>query len=617
MDIAISVSVISDNAWSKLLEDMDDKSFLHLDSHVEESTRTVFTPEGLDETGFSSYLCQPESVQQSMGVVIDQDKVHSSEELRTKKVSNNTYEELVSSKKAQGIQAVMAIGSEWLLEVSKTANTSRDAFSALLLGLLSPIYLQRLFERMGATYIKLGQFIASFSTLFPADYVTELQNYFDKAPAVPSQEIEAIIWDELILKGSQKEVAFKVLKPGIEDLLILDLNFLYEVARIVEFLNPQISRIRHSFGFNTITDVHAGNLWLLHDGRIGFLNFGIVGRISPNSRLKIIPDDEDMPRKWYNLIANLAEPLPPALNPETRQPLKHKDLFSLFPNELILQEASQQRYIDIPEVVLEVYKHWRSTPLFKPNRLEKMLGTPSRIYYKYEGVKSLVTETGAEQWGSALAFACSLFDLQWRFIRSKDPNSPGGLGIVVPEAVERALANADAKYSLCSVPNHVLLHHTISGEECIKQMAILGETLDIIVDCTGSGSNFAGLSSPFIHEILAGNINPTIRVVKPVACPSLTKGVYVYYVDITGMTPLLKIHSLGHDFISYPIHAGGLCYHERYYFARTEGLIPTPEPTHAIVAATREGPKILQHPSLQLLCGKACQGGGTVMIPNC
>eukprot|EP01018_Ginkgo_biloba_P014702 Gb_27242 [translate_table: standard] len=246
-----------------------------------------------------------------------------------------------------------------------------------------------------------------------------------------------------------------------------------------------------------------------------------------------------------------------------------------------------------------------------------MLGTPSRIYYKYEGVspagshkpntavpqawynaqegvKSLVTETGAGQWGSALAFACSLFDLQcevwqvrasydqkpyrkmmmetWgakvhpspsdltnagRFILSKDPNSPGSLGIAISEAVEMALANEDTKYSLGSVLNHVLLHQTIIGEECIKQMAILGETPDIIVGCTGGGSNFAGLSFPFIREKLAGNINPTIRAVEPAACPSLTKGVYGYdYADTAGMTPLLKMHSLGHDFIPDPIHAG-------------------------------------------------------------
>eukprot|EP01018_Ginkgo_biloba_P029419 Gb_40135 [translate_table: standard] len=320
--------------------------------------------------------------------------------------------------------------------------------------------------------------------------------------------------------------------------------------------------------------VHAGNLWLLHDGWIGFLNFGIVGRISPNSRLKIVLDDEDMPRKWYNLIVDLPEPPPPALNPETRQPLKPKDFFPLFPNKLFMQEASQQRYIDIAEEVLEEDKR------FRENRLEKMHGTPSRIYYKYEGVKSLVTETGVEQWDSSLAFACHLFDLQWRFILSKDPDSPGSLGIAVSEAAERALANADTESSLCSVLNHVLLHRPLLVRNA--QMAILGETIDIIVDCTGGGA-------------------------------------YVYnYADITRMTPLLKMHSLGHDFIPDPIHVGGLCYHGMaplISHVYNLGLFPAPEPTHAIAAATREGSEILQHPSLLLLWGKAIQGGGTVMIP--
>eukprot|EP01018_Ginkgo_biloba_P017793 Gb_36200 [translate_table: standard] len=687
------VSIISDNACSTLSKHMDDKSFLHPDSHMEESTLTDFSPvhsssstkkfhremvgrgsnfpiegqvtltskEGLDETRFSRYLCQPDSVEQKHGNcncsrsfletsdtgtalmhgIAFEDKVHSSKELRAKKVTNNTYEESVSSEKGdelwfifqcnaikeQGIQAVMAIGGEWLLEVSKTANTSRDAFSALQLGLLSPVYLRLLFECMGATCIKLGQFISSTPTLFSADYVTKFQNCFDKAPAVPFQEIDAIIRDELTLpleiayeyidqvpialasitqahgtrlKGSQKEVVFKILKPGIEDFFIADPNFLHEVARIVEFLNPQISctslidldSIRSLFcsletslitalniWFGNLlscetfhVDVHAGNLWLLHDGRIGFLDLGIVGHISPNSRLKIMLDDEDMPCKWYNLIGNLPEPPPPALNPETREPLKLKDFFPLFPKEMIMQEASQRRYIDIPEEVLEVYKRWRSKPLFKENKLEKMLGTPSRIYYKYEGVKSLceVWQVRAsydqktyrkmmiETWGAKVHPSPSDLTNAGHFILSKDPNSPGSLGIAISEAEEMALANADTKYSLGSVLNHVLLHQTIIGEEFIKRMAILGETPDIIVGCTGGGSNFAGLSFPFIRETLAGNINHTIRVVEPAACP-LTKGVYVYdYAHITGMTPLLKMHSLGHDFIPDPIHARGL-----------------------------------------------------------
>lgn len=402
----------------------------------------------------------------------------------------------------------------------------------------------------------------------------------------------------------------------------------------------------------------------------------VQARTAPNLQVKITLDDKDIPRQWYNLIADLPEPPPPALHPQTRLPLQAEDLMALFPKELIMQEASQERYIDIPEEVLQVYKSWRATPLFRALRLENILGTPARIYYKYEGtspagshkpntavpqawynaqegVKKLVTETGAGQWGCALAFACSLFDLEsevwqvrasydqkpyrkmmmetWgakvhpspsdltkvgRAILNKDPDCPGSLGIAVSEAVEMALSNSDTKYSLGSVLNHVLLHQTIIGEECLKQMAIVGEIPDVIIGCTGGGSNFAGLAFPFIREKLAGNMNPTIRAVEPAACPSLTKGVYVYdYADTAGMTPLLKMHSLGHDFIPDPIHAGGLRYHgmapliSHVYnlglmeaiaipqiecfqgavkFARTEGLIPAPEPTHAIAAAIRE-----------------------------
>eukprot|EP00253_Pinus_taeda_P003269 PITA_03269 len=311
-------------------------------------------------------------------------------------------------------------------------------------------------------------------------------------------------------------------------------------------------------------------------------------------------DDKDIPRRWYNLIADLPKPPPPALHPQTRLPLQAEDLMPLFPKGLIMQEASQERAL----------------------RLEKAIGTPARIYYKYEGVspagshkpntavpqawynaqegvRKLVTETGAGQWGSALALACSLFDLEcevWQVrasydqkpyrkmmmdtwgakvhaspsdltklgcaILNRDPDCPGSLGIAVSEAVEMALSNSDTKYSLGSVLNHVLLHQTIIGEECLKQMAIVGETPDLIIGCTGGGSNFAGFSFPFIREKLAGNMNPTIRAVEPAACPSLTKGVYVYdYADTAGMTTLLKMHSLGHDFIPDPIHAGGLRYH--------------------------------------------------------
>ncbi|PIA39536.1 hypothetical protein AQUCO_02600174v1 [Aquilegia coerulea] len=383
-----------------------------------------------------------------------------------------------------------------------------------------------------------------------------------------------------------------------------------------------------------------------------------------------------IPRQWYNLVADLPIKPPPFLHPGTHQPVKPEDLSPLFADELILQEVTNERYIDIPEEVVDIYGLWRPTPLIRAKRLEKLLDTPARIYYKYEGVspagshkpntavpqvwynaqqgvKNIVTETGAGQWGSSLAFACSLFGINcevwqvrasydskpyrklmmqtWgakvhpspssltesgRRMLQTDPSSPGSLGIAISEAVEIAAQNADTKYCLGSVLNHVLLHQTIIGEECIKQMEAIGETPDVIIGCTGGGSNFAGLAFPFIREKLSGKINPLIRAVEPTACPSLTKGRYAYdYGDTAGMTPLMKMHTLGHDFIPDPIHSGGLRYHgmapliSHIYelgfmealaipqiecfrgaiqFARSEGLIPAPEPTHAIAATIRE-----------------------------
>ncbi|CAN7128224.1 unnamed protein product [Brassica rapa subsp. narinosa] len=384
----------------------------------------------------------------------------------------------------------------------------------------------------------------------------------------------------------------------------------------------------------------------------------------------------EIPNQWYNLIADLSVKPPPPLHPKTFEPIKPEDLSHLFPNELIKQEATLERFIDIPEEVLEIYKLWRPTPLIRAKRLEKLLQTPARIYFKYEGgspagshkpntavpqayynakegVKNVVTETGAGQWGSSLAFASSLFGLDcevwqvansyhqkpyrrlmmetWgakvhpspsdlteagRKILESDPSSPGSLGIAISEAVEVAARNEDTKYCLGSVLNHVLLHQTVIGEECIKQMEDFGETPDVIIGCTGGGSNFAGLSFPFIREKLKGNISPVIRAVEPSACPSLTKGVYAYdFGDTAGLTPLMKMHTLGHDFIPDPIHAGGLRYHgmaplishvyEQGFmeaisipqiecfqgaiqFARAEGIIPAPEPTHAVAATIRE-----------------------------
>jgi tryptophan synthase beta chain len=391
---------------------------------------------------------------------------------------------------------------------------------------------------------------------------------------------------------------------------------------------------------------------------------------------KVVLEDSELPEQWYNVIPDLPEPPPPVLHPGTHQPIGPDDLAPLFPMELIGQEVSQDRYIDIPGAVMDVYRLWRPTPLYRARALEKLLDTPARIYYKYEGtspagshkpntavpqayyaakegVRKLTTETGAGQWGSALSFACSQFGLDcevwmvrasydqkpyrktmmqvWgaevhpspsevtdagRRVLAETPDTPGSLGIAISEAVEAAVGDPDVKYSLGSVLNHVLMHQTVIGEEALLQFAKIGETPDVLVGCTGGGSNFSGLSFPFLREKMAGKINPTIRCVEPAACPSLTKGEYRYdFGDTLGMTPLIKMHTLGHDFIPDPIHAGGLRYHgmaplvSHLYelgmveaeaihqtecfqaavnFARTEGIVPAPEPSHAIAAAIRE-----------------------------
>jgi tryptophan synthase beta chain len=391
---------------------------------------------------------------------------------------------------------------------------------------------------------------------------------------------------------------------------------------------------------------------------------------------KILLPESRMPRRWYNVLADLPTPPPPPLHPGTLQPVGPDDLAPLFPMDLIMQEVSGERYLDIPGEVLDVYRLWRPTPLIRARRLEKALGTPARIYYKYEGVspvgshkpntavpqafynarqgiRRLATETGAGQWGSALAFACAQFDLDceiWMVrasydqkpyrrammetygarvhaspsevtsagakILADDPSSPGSLGIAISEAVEVAGGAADTRYALGSVLNHVLLHQTVIGEEALEQLASVDETPDLIIGCTGGGSNFAGLFFPFLREKLAGRISPVIRAVEPAACPSFTRGRYEYdYADTAGFTPLLKMHTLGHDFVPDPIHAGGLRYHgmapllSHMYehgvfeavakrqrecfeagvlFARTEGIVPAPEPTHALAATIEE-----------------------------
>ncbi|WP_410654077.1 TrpB-like pyridoxal phosphate-dependent enzyme [Amycolatopsis sp. lyj-112] len=414
-------------------------------------------------------------------------------------------------------------------------------------------------------------------------------------------------------------------------------------------------------------------------------------------RTKYILDEADMPTRWYNVIPDLPEPPPPPLHPGTREPVGPDDLAPLFPQALIAQEVTTDRYVDIPEEVQDVYRLWRPSPLFRARRLEKALGTPARIYYKYEGVSPvgshkpntavpqafynaaegvtrLTTETGAGQWGSALAFACATFGLEcevWqvrasydqkpyrklmmetfgatvhpspseltesgRAILAADPASPGSLGIAISEAVEQAAQAENTRYALGSVLNHVLLHQTIIGEEALKQFELAGETPDVLVGCTGGGSNFGGLAFPFLREKLAGRMDPVIRAVEPAACPSLTRGKYAYdFGDTAGLTPLLKMHTLGHDFIPDPIHAGGLRYHgmspliSHIYelglidaiavgqqdcfaagvrFARTEGIIPAPEPTHALAACIQEALRCKETGEekviLTALCGHA------------
>jgi tryptophan synthase beta chain len=398
--------------------------------------------------------------------------------------------------------------------------------------------------------------------------------------------------------------------------------------------------------------------------------------LSTVSRHKVLLDESELPTQWYNVVPDLPSPPPPPLHPGTLQPVGPEDLAPLFPPDIIGQEVTGERYVDIPGEVLDVYRLWRPSPLYRAHRLERVLGTPAHIYYKYEGVspagshkpntavpqafynakagvRKLTTETGAGQWGAALAFACALFELEcevWqvgasydqkpyrrlmmetygatvhrspsaltaagRAIQADDAEHPGSLGIAISEAVEVAAADPTVRYALGSVLNHVLMHQTIIGTEALLQFAKVGETPDLIVGCTGGGSNFGGLAFPFLREKLAGRISPTIRAVEPASCPSLTRGVYAYdFGDTAGLTPLLKMHTLGHGFVPDPIHAGGLRYHgmspllshvyelglieaiavpqtecftAAIHFARTEGIVPAPEPTHALAACVRE-----------------------------
>ncbi|MCQ3808204.1 MAG: TrpB-like pyridoxal phosphate-dependent enzyme [Acidimicrobiaceae bacterium] len=388
-----------------------------------------------------------------------------------------------------------------------------------------------------------------------------------------------------------------------------------------------------------------------------------------------LPESE-IPTQWYNVIPDLPAPPPPPLHPGTLEPAGPEDLAPLFPMALIGQEVSSDSYIDIPGGILDVLRLWRPSPLFRARRLERALDTPAKIFYKYEGVSpagshkpntavpqayynnaegvsKLTTETGAGQWGSALAFACAQYGMEcevwqvaasyrqkpyrktmmelWgatvhpspsavtefgRGLLAADPDHPGSLGIAISEAVSVAAADPAIRYSLGSVLNHVLMHQTVIGEEALRQLAMVGETPDLLVGCTGGGSNFGGLALPFLREKLAGNMAPTIRCVEPASCPTLTKGEYRYdFGDTACSTPLFKMHTLGHSYIPPAIHAGGLRYHGMsplvshihdlglteavaigqsecfaagLQFARSEGIVPAPEPTHALAATVRE-----------------------------
>jgi len=390
---------------------------------------------------------------------------------------------------------------------------------------------------------------------------------------------------------------------------------------------------------------------------------------------KVVLPESELPKAWYNILADLPTPPPPPLHPGTKQPVGPADLEPLFPQEIILQEVSTERWIEIPEPVREVYRLWRPTPLIRARRLEAALRTPARIYYKYEGtspagshkpntavaqafynrkagVRRLTTETGAGQWGSALAMACGMFGLEctvymvrvsyeqkpyrrvlmetWgaevvpspsdrtragRAIREQEPDSPGSLGIAISEAVEDAATHDDTKYSLGSVLNHVLLHQTVIGLEAKRQMELFDDYPDVVIGCIGGGSNFAGLSFPFLQDKLRGR-DLRVVAVEPTACPTLTRGRYLYdFGDTARMTPLVKMYTLGHTFIPPRIHAGGLRYHgdaptvcllyDQGYieavaypqnavfeaagtFARTEGIPPAPESAHAVRRAIDE-----------------------------
>ncbi len=390
---------------------------------------------------------------------------------------------------------------------------------------------------------------------------------------------------------------------------------------------------------------------------------------------KFLLADSQIPSAWINVLPSLPEPMSPPLHPATNAPLTPEDLLPIFPMELIEQEFSPKPMIDIPGEVMDVYRIWRATPLYRARRLEKALDTPAHIYYKYEGtspagshkpntavaqayynkragIKRLATETGAGQWGSALSLACQMFGLEctvymvrisydqkpyrrmlmhtWggevypspsdhtnsgRAVLAATPDSPGSLGIAISEAVEDAATHADTNYALGSVLNHVMLHQTVIGQEARLQMEMAGEEPDVVIGCFGGGSNFGGIALPYLEDRLKGK-GPRLLAVEPAACPSLTKGEFAYdFGDTAKLTPLIKMFTLGHDFVPPGIHAGGLRYHgaspllshllnlghieakafpqlpcfqAAVQFARTEGILPAPESSHAICGAVNE-----------------------------
>jgi tryptophan synthase beta chain len=404
----------------------------------------------------------------------------------------------------------------------------------------------------------------------------------------------------------------------------------------------------------------------------------------------------DIPKAWYNLLADYPEPLPPPLHPGTKQPITPDMMTAIFPENLVQQEMCPERWIEIPEPVREIYSLWRPTPLLRAVRLERALQTPAHIYYKYEGgspagshkpntavaqayynkqagTKRLVTETGAGQWGSSLAFSCQLFGLTctvymvkvsfhqkpyrkllmqtWgaevfaspsdrtdfgRKMIAEDPDCAGSLGIAISEAIEDAVKSG-AKYSLGSVLNHVCLHQTVIGQECIKQMELAGEEPDVVIGCVGGGSNFAGLAFPFAHRKIKEKKNYRIVAVEPASCASITKGDLRYdFGDTAEMTPLMMMYTLGHKFMPPRIHAGGLRYHgmapmvshlrklglmdavsypqtkvfeAAVKFARTEGIVPAPEPSHAIAAVIDEAIRCREEGRKRVILFNLCGHG--------